>query len=169
MYANYEGTLDPNNATLTTYTRERIQDMFAYNGTLYALTYKHTGTNTEEVDDATPSSQLATSQGIIWKLGNNTKYFAGMATSLHARTEGENKWEFAPQHFIAVMPRKLVIASDGFKATKDEHNQGIGKNKDKVFFLKTDNDGLDEKETTARFSFKAKEVAHAATCGFEWD
>ncbi len=169
MYANYEGTIDPNNATLTTYTRERIQDMFAYNGTLYVLTYKHTGTNTEEIDDATPSSQLATSQGIIWKLGNNTKYFAGMATSLHARTEGENKWEFAPQHFIAVMSRKLVIASDGFKATKDEHNQGIGKNKDKVFFLKTDNDGLDEKETTARFSFKAKEVAHAASCGFEWD
>jgi len=167
MYSDYSGILNSNNVTLTTYTREIIQDMFAYNGTLYALTYKHTGTDTQEAGDSAPNSQLATSEGIIWKLGNNTKEFTGVATSLHKRETGENKWEFAPQHFIAVKPKKLVIASNGF-TTRRSGGSCNGTNKNKVFFLKTDDDGLEEKETKARFTFKTKEGTYTSTSGFEW-
>ena len=73
------------------------------------------------------------------------------------------------------MPKRLAIASDGFLAKNIDnpappnHNNRNGKNVDKVLFLKLDDDAIEEKETKARFSFKAKEGDYYDLCGFDWD
>jgi len=164
------------------YIQEFVKDMFAYNGKLYILTnskiggdVKTTPPGTTIQDDKALMTMYST--GAIWK-ASSTNEFTGDATLIKKAPEGdEHRGTFAPLHFVAIMPKRLAIASDGFFVdtvlplpSDPNDKKRRGKNSDKVLFLNVENSEIEEKETRARFEFSVLggEDFPVATCGWGW-
>ena len=178
MFDNYDPDNGLNNGNWDEYITENISDMYAYNGVLYALSYKRVGgvyyTSKDGVD---PAFRTANVSGAMWKIWNNTKDATGGVTSVFERTSTKKKesGSFSPKHFIAILPKKLVIASDDYYCWTDDSSQGHAKNYDEVFFFDVDKASMDKEEgkeegvkVKAHFSFRYKEDQGPRPASF-WD
>ena len=166
MFDNYDPDNGLENGKWDEYITENISDMYAYNGVLYALSYKRVGgVYYTSKDGVEPAFKTANVSGAMWKIWNNTKDATGGVTSVFERTSTKKKesGSFSPKHFIAILPKKLVIASDDYYCWT-ENNQGYAKNYDRVFFFDVDKASMDKEEgkeegvkVKAHFSFSYKE------------
>lgn len=162
------------------YTQEFVGDMYAYKGTLYALTYKKIGAKDYQgagnIINFDKKHNRTYSNGSVLKIGNNTKEFTDNAQVLYSseKESVETSGKFCPQRFIGVLDNELAIASDGFYGYKiddlssQDHGKLKGKNFDNVLFLDLNDDtnkAPESKETTARFSFKLTEVPYS---DYDW-
>ena len=173
MFDNYDPGTGLDNGKWDEYITENISDMYAYNGVLYALSYKRVGgvyyTSKGGVE---PAFKTANVSGAMWKIWNNTKDATGGVTQVFERTSTDKtkSGSFSPKHFIAILPKKLVIASDDYYCWTDDSSQGHAKNYDEVFFFDVDNASMDkdEVEVKAHFSFSYKEDQGTRPASF-WD
>ncbi|UTC61837.1 hypothetical protein E4O05_09920 [Treponema sp. OMZ 787] len=108
---------------------EKITDMHIQDGNLYVLTLKEM-----REDNSTTDKRLFTS-GKLWYI-SSTADFGDNKRVLYKSPEKTSEPDtleknFAPLRFIAVKPKKLVIASDGYYGEK--YDWHCIKNFDKVF------------------------------------
>ena len=180
MFDNYDPDNGLNNGNWDEYITENISDMYAYNGVLYALSYKRVGDEYyTSKDGVEPAFRTANVSGAMWKIWSNTKDATGGVTQVFERTSTEEtkktkSGSFSPKHFIAILPKKLVIASDDYYCWT-ENNQGYAKNYDEVFFFDVDKASMDKEEgkeegvkVKAHFSFSYKEDQGTRPASF-WD
>jgi len=177
MFDNYDPGNGLDNGKWDEYITENISDMYAYNGVLYALSYKRVGgVYYTSKDGVEPAFKTANVSGAMWKIWNNTKDATGGVTQVFERTSPDKtkSGSFSPKHFIAILPKKLVIASDDYYCWT-ENNQGHAKNYDSVFFFDVDNASMDKEEekeegikVKAHFSFSYKEDQGTRPASF-WD
>ena len=178
MFDNYDPDNGLDNGKWDEYITENISDMYAYNGVLYALSYKRVGgvyyTSKGGVE---PAFRTANVSGAMWKIWNNTKDATGGVTQVFERTSTDKttSGSFSPKHFIAILPKKLVIASDDYYCWTDDSSQGHAKNYDEVFFFDVDKASMDKEEekeegikVKAHFSFSYKEDQGPRPASF-WD
>lgn len=170
------------NAKWDQYTKEDITDMYAYNGILYALSYKRVGgMDIRTEDSAEGVFNTAVVKGAIWKVGN-TNEFSGNAISIHSSENltADLSAKFATCHIIGILPKKIAIASDGYHGyaiAEGEHkDKRQGDNYDGVYFLNPELGSLESpapKETTAKFNFQIKHYKdselHQTTSSFVWE
>ncbi len=131
-------------------------------GVLYGIS-----TKTEHI--YTPGSSSFNISGKLLKLGN-THSFGGTAQVLYAGNASSNG-SFAPYRFIALKPKKLVIASDGGYGEK---GTTTAKNSNRVLIFTLDGSGdmvgdhPDLLAPDSRITF-SKELSYNVDCGwFEW-
>jgi len=178
MFDNYDPDNGLENGKWDEYITENISDMYAYNGVLYALSYKRVGgVYYTSKDGVEPAFRTANVSGAMWKIWNNTKDATGGVTQVFERTSTEKtkSGSFSPKHFIAILPKKLVIASDDYYCWTDDSSQGHAKNYDEVFFFDVDKASMDKEEekeegikVKAHFSFSYKEDQGPRPSSF-WD
>ena len=154
------------NINWDTNINETITDMYTYNGSLYALSYKRIGGGNDVFTFDTPKYTKAEVSGAMWKIWSDTEKTHGIATKIYEKTPKDKKAEsaFSPRHFIGVLPEKLVVDCDYYygwtgKAPSNADKVYV-KNYDKVFFLnlKNGNVTLDsEQEVKAHFYFNYNE------------
>ena len=164
----YDSPIDSSgeNINWDTNINETITDMYTYNGSLYALSYKCIGGGNDVFTAAQAKYTKAEVSGAMWKVLDDTKGTKETATKIYEKNVTDKKAEsaFSPKHFIGVLPEKLVVDCDYYYAWtgKDLNNQDkvYVKNHDKIFFLslKDGNVTLDsEKEVKAHFYFNYNE------------
>ncbi|MGP1440788.1 MAG: hypothetical protein ACTTJ3_08650 [Treponema sp.] len=162
MFDNYAPDNGLEKGKWDEYITENISDMYAYNGVLYALSYKRVGDeHYTSKDGVEPAFKTANVSGAMWKIWDNTKDATGGVTQVFERTSPNKttSGSFSPKHFIAILPKKLVIASDDYYCWTDDSSHGHAKNYDSVFFFDVDNVSMDKDEVKvkAHFSFSYKE------------
>ena len=189
MFNNYDTTngLKDENAQWDKYIRESVSDMYAYNGVLYALLYKEVGGKEfYSKEEGEPKFTKTIVSGGLCKFENTDKEnFTGgiewITTSDRLKVNPVAK--FAPCHIIAVLPKKLVIASDGYHGYRFDEGTHSGKqqgdNYDNVYFLNTESKQLDEtksKEVVCRFNLQIKHYndeelknSLVSTSAFAWE
>ncbi len=178
--------LNDDNAQWDQYTVESITDMYAYNGVLYALSYKEVGGKGFPTEDnlKDPVFKNTIVSGTLWKMGK-TDAFEGSATPVATSEslKANPVAKFAPCHIIGVLPKKIVIASDGYHGFLikggDNNGKQQGDNYDFVYFLNTENSKLNEtetKKTAIRFNLKIKHYTDGelattlpSTSAFAWE
>jgi len=99
---------------------ENLTDLSIQDGVLYGVTAKEFRND----ENGAGEPQKASISGKLWKIGKtDTAFTADTLKRLHSSepdplpgSDAERKegGKFAPYRFIAVMPKKMVIASDGF-------------------------------------------------------
>jgi len=188
MFSDYSYSNDPSNpapnlkdkvAQWDKYIRENITDMYAYNGLLYALSYKRVGGESFQTEEDNPSPKLrkATVSGAMWKVCN-TDENSNSAKKVFEIKDGDEKEKagFSPRRFIAVLPKKLVVASDGYYGfIENENPSGAVKkaiNYDKVFFFNLKGDEVEEEsdpvDVKATFNFNLEETSANVGLDCEW-
>ncbi len=192
MFSDYSYSNDPSNpapnlkdkvAQWDKYIRENITDMYAYNGLLYALSYKRVGGESFQTEEDNPSPKLrkATVSGAMWKVCNTDEALNSAKKVFEIKDEDEKeKAGFSPRRFIAVLPKKLVVASDGYYGfIANETPSGAVKkaiNYDKVFFFNLKGDEVEEEsdpvDVKATFDFNLEEetsVNVGLDCEWVWN
>jgi len=140
MFNDYDITsgLKNANAGWDIYVRETISDMYAYNGVLYALSYKQVGGeafNTETSGGTKTLREMSVS-GNLLKVGKSTLDFTGGFTPLHSsNAEAKESGKFAPSHIIGILPNQLIVASDGYYGSTNEHNKRKATNYNNIYFF----------------------------------
>ena len=188
MFSDYSYSNDPSNpapnlkdevAQWDKYIRENITDMYAYNGLLYALSYKRVGGKSFQTEEDNPSPKLrkATVSGAMWKVCNTDEALNSAKKVFEIKDEDEKeKAGFSPRRFIAVLPKKLVVASDGYYGfIENETPSGAVKkaiNYDKVFFFNLKGDEVEEEsdpvDVKATFDFNLEEESVKVGLDCEW-
>ena len=188
MFSDYSYSNDPSNpapnlkdkvAQWDKYIRENITDMYAYNGLLYALSYKRVGGESFQTEEDNPSPKLrkATVSGAMWKVCNTDEALNSAKKVFEIKDEDEKeKAGFSPRRFIAVLPKKLVVASDGYYGfIANETPSGAVKkaiNYDKVFFFNLKGDEVEEEsdpvDVKATFDFNLEETSANVGLDCEW-
>lgn len=104
---------------------EILTDLYVQDGVLYGLTAKR-------MEENAPGGRIFSS-GALWRIGNTdgsnwnaVKLYSGKDDSTVSETN------FTPCRFIAVKPKKLVIASDGYYGYRDENSYLDSKNFNKI-------------------------------------
>ena len=189
MFNNYDTTdgLKDENAQWDKYIRESVSDMYAYNGVLYALLYKEVGGKEfYSKEEGTPKFTKTIVSGGLCKFENTDKEdFTGgiewITTS--ERLQANPVAEFAPCHIIGVLPKKIIIASDGYHGYRFDKGPYSGKqqgdNYDNVYFLNTESkqlEGTKPKKTMCRFNLQIKHYSDdelknnpVSTSVFAWE
>jgi len=154
------------NINWDTNINETITDMYTYNGSLYALSYKRIGGGNDVFTFDTPKYTKAEVSGAMWKVLDDTKGTKNIATKIYEKSPADKKTEsaFSPRHFIGVLPEKLIVDCDYYYAwtgkSSNNEDKVYVKNHDKIFFLslKDGNVTLDsKKEVKAHFYFNYNE------------
>lgn len=155
---------------------EVLNALHIQDGVLYGLTTKEFRNDY----DSGNFPQKASISGKLLKIGTSTAKFADSAVQLHTlepkdihKATDEQRKEggtFAPYRFIAVMPEKLVIASDGFWGWTKE-NKREGKEFNFVWLVDINKDGSiktgsSDKEENITFS---KSIGTYPSSTFDWD
>ena len=191
MFSDYSYSNDPSNpapnlkdkvAQWDKYIRENITDMYAYNGLLYALSYKRVGGESfvTEEDNPSPKLRKATVSGAMWKVCNTDETSNSAKKVFEIKDEDEKeKAGFSPRRFIAVLPKKLVVASDGYYGfIANETPSGAVKkaiNYDKVFFFNLKGDEVEEEsdpvdvKATFDFNLEKESVKGGLDCEWVWN
>ncbi|WP_253707938.1 hypothetical protein [Treponema sp. OMZ 799] len=142
---------------------EFIHSMQILNGRLYAVSYKTEGAG-DEGNHIDGNDSQAVVSGRLLDLGPASGNLSNEPTELWRGTEKEKG--YAPYRFIAVKPKELVIANDGFYG--EDTYQGIqpGNQRNKVLTFSLSGTLLNEISTNATFS---RELEHKGPgCGFIW-
>ena len=146
---------------------EQINALQIVNGVLY-------GVSTKTMKKGYPIKTTAFSMsGKLLKLGNTNGSFTGTLTIDTALLYGQkdvdasSNGDFAPYRFIALKPKKLVIASDGGYG---QEGTIVPQNKNRVLVFTLDGSG----NTGAPASFDvtvefSKRLTRDDTCGFKWE
>ena len=138
---------------------EQINALQIVNGVLYGIS-----TKTMKKVYLVKTTAFSMS-GKLLKLGN-TDSFGGTAQVLYAGNASSNG-SFAPYRFIALKPKKLVIASDGGYG-QEGTTEAQNKNRVLVFTL----DGSGSAGVSASFDVTvefSKRLTRNDTCGFKWE
>ncbi|MGP1437458.1 MAG: hypothetical protein ACTTKH_00125 [Treponema sp.] len=183
MFKNYNQPNAPTNPGLQDghaqwdeYIQESISDMYAYDGALYMLSYKQVGGfSFDTPNNGEPKFNKAIVSGNLLKIGD-TKFTGTSGTaksiasseSLHSNPVAK----FAPSHIIGVLPKKIVIASNGYHGYKLKGGTDDGKqqgdNYDKVYFINLGEvEKLEEAEINNAkfFNFQIKHYTEAELLG----
>ena len=164
----YDSPIDSSgeNVNWDTNINETITDMYTYNGSLYALSYKRIGGGNDVFILGQAKYTKAEVSGAMWKVLDDTKGTKNIATKIYEKNVTDKKAEsaFSPRHFIGVLPEKLVVDCDYYYAwtgkSPNTEDKVYVKNHDKIFFLnlKDGNVTLDsEQEVKAHFYFNYNE------------
>jgi len=164
----YDSPIDSSgeNINWDTNINETITDMYTYNGSLYALSYKRIGGGNDVFTFDQAKYTKAEVSGAMWKVLDDTKGTKNIATKIYEKAIKDKKTEpaFSPRHFIGVLPEKLVVDCDYYYAwtgkSPNNEDKVYVKNYDKVFFLnlKDGNVTLDsEQKVKAHFYFNYNE------------
>ncbi|MGP1439132.1 MAG: hypothetical protein ACTTJ3_00135 [Treponema sp.] len=164
----YDSPIDSSgeNINWDTNINETITDMYTYNGSLYALSYKRIGGGNSVFTLDQAKYTKAEVSGAMWKVLDDTKGTKETATKIYEKNVTDKKAEsaFSPRHFIGVLPEKLIADCDYYYAwtgkSLNNEDKVYVKNYDKVFFLnlKDGNVTLDsEQEVKAHFYFNYNE------------
>ena len=151
------------------YVHESLNALYVVDGSLYGLTTKRIGVIIRTGGDyVSPNKSVIT--GKLLKIGDTAAFpVDGDAVRLDNTPDLNSvddanaaavSGKFAPYRFIAVKPKKLVIASDGYYAPSNNEALMVQKNKGYIYDLKskTLNGGVD-----AHIEFSKK-----ITSSFEW-
>ena len=146
--------------TSTTFYNEAINALQIADGILYGISTKR---------ESNYEPAFFNMSGKLLKLGN-THSFGGTAQVLYAGNASSNG-SFAPYRFIALKPKKLVIASDGGYGEK---GTTTAKNSNRVLIFTLDGSGdmvgdhPDLLAPDSRITF-SKELSYNVSCGqFVW-
>ena len=139
MFKDNPISYDNSEAQWNEYIRENISDMYAYNGVLYALSYKEEGGQafpTESINSNDRALKNMSVSGKLLKVGNSTSNFENGVTVIKESNSKPNETGmFAPSHIIGILPNQLVIASDGYYGSTDSNNKRTATNYNMIYFL----------------------------------
>ena len=157
------------NVDANKYVHESLNALYILDGSLYGLTTKRIGVIIRfGGDNAYPNKSVIT--GKLLKIGDTAAFpINGDAVRLDNTPDlnsvddtnaTEVSGKFAPYRFIAVKPKKLVIASDGYYAPSNHEVQMVQKNKGYIYDLNSNtlDGGVD-----AHIEFSKKITSY-----FEW-
>ena len=140
-----------------------VEDVYAMqilDGRLYAVSYKTVGPGKRGGLDG--NNTRAVVSGKLLDLGLTSKNLSARPQTLWSGTQ-EDKG-YAPFRFIAIKPKELVIANDGFYGTEVSGAPSIDQ-RNKVLKFSSRGSLLSEASTGALFS---RELSHDPICGFIW-
>ncbi len=141
-----------------------VEDVYAMqilDGRLYALSYKTVGAGKFPYFEG--NNTRAVVSGKLLDLGLTSKNLSAQPQTLWSGTQ-EDKG-YAPFRFIAIKPKELVIANDGFYGTDTSSGSQSGNQRNKVLKFSSSGSLLSEGATDASFS---RELFHRYMCGFIW-
>ena len=146
---------------------EAIYDLRIVDGVLYAITSK---IEKGMKDNSGYQLDSFKNSSVLYKIAK-TASFSGNAEKLAEKNpvppEGTNPGAgYGFYRFIAVKPKKLVIASDGAWGKKGITASHVKANNNKVFEYDLDKNLLEEKDAGGAFSKELKR--DPAASGFEW-
>ena len=132
------------NVDANKYVHESLNTLCVLDGSLYGLTTKRIGVIIRSGgDNAYPNKSVII--GKLLKIGDTAAFpINGDAVRLDNTPDlnsvddtnaAEVSGKFAPYRFIAVKPKKLVIASDGYYAPSNHEAQMVQKNKGYIYDL----------------------------------
>ncbi|UTC97198.1 hypothetical protein E4N83_02600 [Treponema denticola] len=143
-----------------------VEDVYAMqilDGRLYALSYKTVGAGkTAGPSGFDGNAARAVVSGKLLDLGLTSKNLSARPQTLWSGTQ-EDKG-YAPFRFIAIKPKELVIANDGFYGTEVSGASSINQ-RNKVLKFSSSGSLLSEGSSNASFS---RELSHNPICGFIW-
>ena len=140
-----------------------VEDVYAMqilDGRLYAVSYKTMGAGKRWDFDG--NAARAVVSGKLLDLGLTSENLPARPQTLWSGTQ-EDKG-YAPFRFIAIKPKELVIANDGFYGTEVSGASSINQ-RNKVLKFSSRGSLLSEASTGALFS---RELSHDPICGFIW-
>lgn len=144
-----------------------VEDVYAMqilDGRLYALSYKTVGAGkTAGPSGFDGNAARAVVSGKLLDLGLTSKNLSARPQTLWSGIQ-EDKG-YAPFRFIAIKPKELVIANDGFYGTDTSSGSQSGNQRNKVLKFSSSGSLLSEGATDASFS---RELFHRYMCGFIW-
>ena len=168
---------EPTTSPYTPYTKieSTINDLRIVNDVLYAITSKLEKRMVYRTADY--GTDEFKSSGLLYKVGNTKDSFSGNATQLHAKypvlPEGANPGVgYGFYRFIAVKPKKLVIASGGAcaiggNALASSSTQPARASDNKVMTYDLDGNLQEPEEKNAGGTFSQKLSVDAS--GFKWE
>ena len=144
-----------------------VEDVYAMqilDGRLYALSYKTVGAGkTAGPSGFDGNTTRAVVSGKLLDLGLTSKNLSARPQTLWSGIQ-EDKG-YAPFRFIAIKPKELVIANDGFYGTDTGSGSQSGNQRNKVLKFSSSGSLLSEVSTSASFS---RELSYRGICGFIW-
>ena len=143
-----------------------VEDVYAMqilDGRLYALSYKTVGAG--KFPDVRGNDTRAVVSGKLLDLGLTSKNLPARPQTLWSGTQ-EDKG-YAPFRFIAIKPKELVIANDGFYGTEVLGAPFINQ-RNKVLKFSSSGSLLSEASTGASFSRELYHRGIGIGCGFIW-
>ena len=142
-----------------------INGLQVVDGVLYAITSRIT--KTMKYQSGEYNADAFSSGSSLYKVGITSTSFSGTAEKLLEKPANDTaKIGYGFYRFIAVKPKKLVIASDGAWG-KDGISTHVKANNNKVFEYDLDKNLLSEKgDAGGTFS---KELAVPGSSGFKWE
>ncbi|UTY33314.1 hypothetical protein [Treponema putidum] len=145
---------------------EHIHSMQILDGKLYAVSYKTVGAGGMAAGSpvVNGNGRKAVVSGKLLDLGLTSKNLPARPQTLWSGTQ-EGKG-YAPFRFIAIKPKELVIANDGFYGTMSPGSLSINQ-RNKVLKFNSSGSLLSEGDAAASFSRKLY-YNYGALCGFIW-
>ncbi|UTD06929.1 hypothetical protein E4N90_02815 [Treponema denticola] len=143
-----------------------VEDVYAMqilDGRLYALSYKTVGAG--KFPYFKGNDTRAVVSGKLLDLGLTSKNLSAQPQTLWSGTQ-EDKG-YAPFRFIAIKPKELVIANDGFYGTEVSGAPSINQ-RNKVLKFSSSGSLLSEASTGASFSRELSHRGIGLGCGFIW-
>lgn len=143
-----------------------VEDVYAMqilDGRLYALSYKTVGAG--KFPYFRGNDTRAVVSGKLLDLGLTSKNLSAQPQTLWSGTQ-EDKG-YAPFRFIAIKPKELVIANDGFYGTEVSGAPSINQ-RNKVLKFSSSGSLLSEASTGASFSRELSHRGIGLGCGFIW-
>ena len=143
-----------------------VEDVYAMqilDGRLYALSYKTVGAG--KFLDFKGNDTRAVVSGKLLDLGLTSENLSARPQTLWSGTQ-EDKG-YAPFRFIAIKPKELVIANDGFYGTEVSGAPSINQ-RNKVLKFSSSGSLLSEASTGASFSRELSHRGIGLDCGFIW-
>ena len=144
-----------------------VEDVYAMqilDGKLYAVSYKTVGAGkTAGPSGFDGNATRAVVSGKLLDLGLTSKNLSARPQTLWSGIQ-EDKG-YAPFRFIAIKPKELVIANDGFYGTDTSSGSQPGNQRNKVLKFNSSGSLLSEGSSNASFS---RELSHNPICGFIW-
>lgn len=145
-----------------------VEDVYAMqilDGKLYAVSYKTVGAGkTAGPSGFDGNATRAVVSGKLLDLGLTSKNLSARPQTLWSGIQ-EDKG-YAPFRFIAIKPKELVIANDGFYGTDTSSGSQPGNQRNKV--LKFNSSGSLLSEGAANASFSRELSYRSMFCGFIW-
>ena len=143
-----------------------VEDVYAMqilDGRLYAVSYKTVGAGkTAGPSGFDGNTTRAVVSGKLLDLGLTSNLSARPQTLWSGIQEDKG---YAPFRFIAIKPKELVIANDGFYGTDTSSGSQSVNQRNKVLKFSSSGSLLSEGAANASFS---KELSHRGICGFIW-